>query len=72
MPNIDELTGKQVMLQIRNSKQVVAAVKNCDQNGIWIEGAGELVTPVILQRTQIKTPMFFVPWTSVDWVVTES
>jgi len=66
-----QLTGKQVMLQIRNSKPVTATVRTTDDAGIWLH-SGAILAAAVLAHGQIKNPMFFVPWTSVDWVVMHS
>jgi len=66
-----QLTGKQVMLQIRNSKPVTATVRTTDDAGIWLH-SGAILAAAVLEHGQIKNPMFFVPWTSVDWVVMHS
>jgi hypothetical protein len=73
MPAIGHLSNKLVMLQIRGGKPITATVKATDQLGVWVMGAGDLaVSSGVLKLTQIQTPMFFVPWTSVDWIVVQA
>lgn len=62
----DNLAGKRVMIQIRNAKPVVATVKNTEGMGIWIGGADLTGATGVLG--QVQNPVFFVPWTSVDWI----
>jgi len=66
-----QLIGKQVMLQIRNAKPVIATVTTTDEGGIWLRSVA-IVAAAVLEHGQIKNPMFFVPWTSLDWVVMHS
>jgi hypothetical protein len=74
MPNIEHLNGKLVVIKIRDMKAILATVSTADENGIWIRGAGDLLSSAmeVFKRSAIQTPHFFVPWTSVDWVSTEN
>jgi hypothetical protein len=70
MAEINNFNGKQVVIKIRDMKPILAAVSTSDEHGIWIRGAGDLLSTAtdIFQRAAIQQPHYFVPWTSVDWV----
>ena len=45
-----------------------ATVINADVTGVWVQGAAALAeSSGALQN--IQNPIFFLPWTSVDWIV---
>ena len=75
MPQVGALTGKQVVIKlIGTDKPVMAAVWISDEAGIWIRGAGDLLSPAkdTFARSAIQQPVFFVPWTSVVWVAMQN
>lgn len=73
MPSISHLRGKHTMLKLRDTEPILALVSASDEHGVWIEGAGDLVAKSgLLQKIQMQKPTFFVPWTSVDWIVMQA
>jgi hypothetical protein len=74
MPNIGHLAGKQVVIKLRDMKPILGAVSTADEHGVWIRGAGDLLSTGqdVFARSQVKTPHFFVPWTTVDWIAMQN
>jgi hypothetical protein len=68
MPQYTNLNGKSVMIQIRNARPILATIKNTEEMGVWISGAADLTAETGVLNQHIQNPMFFVPWTSVDWI----
>jgi len=67
------MTGKQVMLKVRDYKPISATVMVADQIGVWVKNATALTAySGLLQKTAIHDPIFLLPWTSVDWVVMQA
>lgn len=75
MPQVNALNGQQVVIKlIGATKSVLAAVWLTDEQGIWIRGAGDLLSPEmeLFRRSGVQQPTFFVPWTSVLWVAVQT
>jgi hypothetical protein len=68
MPQFETLNGKNVMIQVRNARPILATIKNTEEMGVWIAGAADLTESAGVLKPHIQNPMFFVPWTSVDWI----
>jgi hypothetical protein len=64
------MNGKTVMIQLRGGKPLTATLQSSEPNGVWIASASDLIaTSSVLQN--IQNPVFFVPWTNVDWIATK-
>ena len=66
-PTYVTLKGKSVMIQIRNARPILATIKNTEEMGVWFAEAADLTASAGVLNL-IQNPMFFVPWTSVDWI----
>lgn len=61
---IESFKGKPVLIKIRD-KQTQGALTDVEPNGVWITGARDLVA---VTGSHSNATLFFVPWTSIDWI----
>jgi hypothetical protein len=68
MPTTGALNGKNVYMQIRDGGDPIKATVNAiEENGVWLTDARVLTARSGLMEL-MPDAMFFVPWTSIDWI----
>ena len=76
MTRLEQLKGQKILVQIlhpiieQKSPVIATLLVDLDPNGIWIEGK-ELAETLhtTYKKPMPKTPVFFVPFAQVGWIV---